>query len=118
MSTKARLLALRKGRKARTDVDTTEEMTSMKPKRSHLSCGPGIAFSWYKNPNFSDITIQYGPEGAHRFDGHRLVLSNSSELFQLSSNPGFHEADTRVVTLEGDHPKAMDALFEYCYVGV
>ena len=80
------------------------------------SFGPRIVASWYKNSKFSDVTIKYGPDGSLSFDGHRLVLSNSCKWFELSSNPGFLEAEARTITLKDDIPEALEALFEFCYL--
>lgn len=83
--------------------------------------GPRIAASWYKNPKFSDITIftiKYGPRGSSSFNGHRLVLSNSSQWLQTSSNSTFLEADARTITLKDDFLAALEALFQFCYLGM
>jgi hypothetical protein len=78
---------------------------------------PRLASSWYNNATFSDITIKYGPDGASRFDAHRLVLANTSQWFELELISRFPETDFRSLTLECDFPDALDALFEFCYLG-
>jgi hypothetical protein len=82
---------------------------------SQKTPGPRLHADWYMNSQFCDITIKYGPDSSVCFDGHRLILSNSSEWFQHCTNPGFTEATSRVITLNSDFPEALEALFEFCY---
>jgi hypothetical protein len=82
---------------------------------SQKNLGTRLHADWYMNSKFCDVTIRYGPDSSLRFDGHRLVLSNSSVWFQHCSNPGFIEATSPVITLSRDFPEALEALFEFCY---
>ncbi|CAO2653971.1 Nn.00g107040.m01.CDS01 [Neocucurbitaria sp. VM-36] len=76
-----------------------------------------INTSWYKNPKLIDVTIVYGKQGEHQFEGHRFVLCNSSEWFMNASSNPVVEAQDRVITLKEDHPDALEALFELFYTG-
>jgi hypothetical protein len=86
-------------------------------KSARTSPGPPSPHHGTKTRSSPDVTIKYGADDAHCFDGHRLVLSNSSEWFQLSSNQGFIETDAPITTLKDDFPEALDALFEFYYLG-
>jgi hypothetical protein len=59
------------------------------------------------------MTIEYGLDGAHRFDAHRLVLANTSQWLELA----LVDSGSREITLEYEFPDALDALFEFCYLG-
>ena len=76
-----------------------------------------LSASWYKNAEFSDITILYGGRENRTFRGHRLVLCNSSKWFHSTLCGGFAEAGSNIINLKGDDPKGIEALLEFCYLG-
>lgn len=41
---------------------------------------------WYKNSWMADVTLKYGPGGAHKFTGHRVILGKSSVETEAESS--------------------------------
>jgi hypothetical protein len=87
-------------------------------KGTATSLAPRIHSSWFKSDKFSDVTIKYGNHGFdYFFHGHRIVLCNTSEWFSLVLDSVSPTTLNPTITLSNDDKDALDALFEYCYLG-
>lgn len=98
-------------------ISPSEDMAvSASDFRSRRTSGPRLDPRFYDDTNMIDVTIIFGPNGEHRFDGHRLVLYNSIEWFNRSA-ANFKEASSREITLHGDDPEAIRAMLKWAYFG-
>jgi hypothetical protein len=75
---------------------------------------PYVNAMWYKNPQFSDLTITYGANGENKFTGHRLILCSASEWF-MNASKNFREANEREIIIKDDCVDGIGALFEFAY---
>ncbi|KAH3962635.1 hypothetical protein HBI25_105840 [Parastagonospora nodorum] len=65
---------------------------------------------------FSDITINYGPNGRSKFKAHKIILASSSLWFQAAfTNPSFTESDASELTLHDDDELATTIMLKSCY---
>ncbi|KAF2113926.1 hypothetical protein BDV96DRAFT_647422 [Lophiotrema nucula] len=71
--------------------------------------------SYYNSETFSDVTIRYGNEGKRKFYGHRLLLSSKSYWFKVAFTGRFLESGEKEITLKGDDPAIIEALFHHVY---
>jgi hypothetical protein len=107
-----------KPRARKSPQKTLASKSKANKKGTATSLAPRIHSSWFKSDKFSDVTIKYGNHGFdYFFHGHRIVLCNASEWFSLVLDSVSPTTLNPTITLTKDDKDALDALFEYCYLG-